>query len=156
MMVGLRSREEKVDLTILMLEDDLCAIFVRVHSEDWVIWFMLHHHIFIFDVVEFKLGGVVKHDQEGLIHEVLGYLFLRFKGKYLRLLIPFGRLDLVEVKFVLVREDCYMGVIQIDSFDCKLEIYFIDFFNILQNHSIPGPSEKFDIVSQTSRNMAWT
>lgn len=53
MMVGLRSREEKVDLTILMLEDDLCAIFVRVHPEDWVIWFMLHHHIFIFDVVEF-------------------------------------------------------------------------------------------------------
>lgn len=53
-MVGLSSGEEEIDLSILMLQDDLCSIFIGEDSENGVIWFVLHDHVFIFNVIVFQ------------------------------------------------------------------------------------------------------
>lgn len=53
-MVGLGSREEEVYLSVLMLEDYFCTVFVGEDSEDWIIGFMLHDNILIFNVIVFQ------------------------------------------------------------------------------------------------------
>ena len=50
-MVGFSGREEQIDFSILVLENNLCSIFVREDSEDRVIGLVFHDQILILDVI---------------------------------------------------------------------------------------------------------
>lgn len=76
MVIGLGCRGEHVDFAILVLEDDLSAVFVRKHPQNRVVGFVLHYHVLIFNVVEFQLGSVVETDQKSFIQEILNYLLI--------------------------------------------------------------------------------
>ena len=66
-----------------MLEDNFGAIFIWEHPQDGIIGLMLHHHIFILNVIEFEFESVIQHDEEIFVHEILAYLFLGFKREHL-------------------------------------------------------------------------
>lgn len=58
-MIRFSSGEEEVNLTILVLEDEFCSIFVRKNSENRVIWLVFHDHIFVFNVIIFQSVCVI-------------------------------------------------------------------------------------------------
>ena len=52
--VSLSIRVEQIYFTVLVLEDELCCRFVDEHSEDWIVWFMLHDDILVLQMVKFQ------------------------------------------------------------------------------------------------------
>ena len=101
-MVRFRGREENIDLPVLVLEDYFCAILIGIHLQNRVVGLVFHYHIFVFDMVEFKLGSIVEHNQESFVHEVLGDQFLCLEREYFGLLVSLGGLDFVKIELVLV------------------------------------------------------
>lgn len=65
-MIGFSCREEEIGLSVLVLEDDLCSIFIWEDTEDRVIGFMLHDDVLILDVIVFESGGIIQVDEEHL------------------------------------------------------------------------------------------
>lgn len=45
---------EKVDLSILVLEDKFCGGFVNEHSENGIVRLVFHDDVFVFQMVEFQ------------------------------------------------------------------------------------------------------
>ena len=79
--VRLGSGEEKVDLSILVLENEFCAIFVAENSENRIIRFVLHDHVFILNVVILKPVSVVQVDQKYFRQKILNHLPVAFNWK---------------------------------------------------------------------------
>lgn len=49
--VGLRGGEEEIGLSVLVLKDDLGAVFVGEDAQDGIVGLVLHYHVFVLDVV---------------------------------------------------------------------------------------------------------
>ncbi len=64
MMIGLSGREEKINLAILMLENQFGSILIWKYSENRVIWFVLHDYIFVFNVIVLQSVSVVQINQK--------------------------------------------------------------------------------------------
>ena len=58
-MVGLSGGEEKIDFSILVLQDHFSAVFVGEHAQDWVVGFVFHDDVLVLKMIIFNFGGVV-------------------------------------------------------------------------------------------------
>ena len=98
-MIGFCSREEKINLSILVLQNQFGSIFVWKYSEDRVIWFVLHDYIFILDVIILQSISVVQINKKDFSQEVLNYLSVPFNREDFLLAFTF---DLNQMNFILV------------------------------------------------------
>ena len=99
MIVRLSCREEKIDLSILMLQYQFSSIFVGKHPQNRIVWFMFHNYTFVFNMVVFQSVGIIEVDQKYLGHEKLHNLPIPFNRKY-----PFlwFALNLNQMNFILI------------------------------------------------------
>ena len=97
--VGFGCREEQIHFTVLMLEDQFGTIFIGKYTENGIVWFMLHHYRFVFDVVVLQSVGVVEVDQEDLGHKILDNLSVSLDRKDPLFALT---LDLYQMDFILV------------------------------------------------------
>ena len=163
MVVVLSSGGKQIDFAILVLENDLGAVFVREHPEDGIVRLVLHHHILVLDVVELNFGGVVQADEESFVHEELHDLLVGFKREYLWLVwLVLFLLYLVQVNFVFVRQNCHVGLVYIDMLYREFTVYFVNFLHIVENCTITNPTvELYGIAPSCSqvagpqRNTSW-
>lgn len=133
-MVGFSGGEEKIDFSILVLQDDLCSIFIGEYSEDRVVWLMLHDHIFILDVIIFQPRGVIQIYEEDLCYEKLYDLSISFDREHFLLsLLVF---DLDEVQFVLVIEKCSPSIAYLDPLYRVLALDLIHFLASRNQHLV--------------------
>lgn len=133
-MVGFSGGEEKVDFSILVLQDDLCSIFVGEDSEDRVVWLMLHDHILVLDVIIFQPRGVIQINKKNLCYEELDDLPISFDREHF--LLSLLVLDLNEVQFVLVIEKCSPSITYLDPLYRVLALDFIHFLASRNQHLV--------------------
>lgn len=144
--VGLRGGEEEIGLSILVLQDDLGAVFVGEDAEDGVVGLVLHYHVFVFDVVVLESGGVVEVDEEHFGEEKLHYLPVALHREHL--LLGLLCLYLHQVQFVLVVEQGSPAVSHLHSLDVVLALNLVDFFAAGDQHFVPEPAVELDCVAQ--------
>ena len=151
-MVRLSGGEEEINLSILVLQDDLCSILVGEDSQDWVVGLMLHYHVLIFDVVILQPRGVIQINEEDLCNEELDDLSVSFNREHflLRLLI----LDLNQVELVLVVQESSPSVANLDPLYRVLALDLVHFLPSGNQHLVSEPAVKLHSISEASCQMA--
>lgn len=116
---------------------------------------MLHHYIFVLDVVELNFGRVVQADEESFVHEELHDLLVGFKRKYLWLVwLVLFLLYLVQVYFVFIRQNCHMSLVYIDMLYREFAVYFVHFLHIVQYCPITDPAIELYGIATSCCQMA--
>ena len=152
-MVWLSRGEEKVDLSILMLQYQFSSVFVGEYPQNGIVRFMLHNNTFVLNVIVLQSVGIVEVYQKHLGHEELHNLPIPLNRKNPLLWFP---LNFNQVNFVLVIENSSPSIPNFHLLDVVLALDLVHLLPSWQQHLISKPSVEFDCVSQSGGHVIRT